>query len=53
MFGKRVGTHIATVKIDNNEGIASEPDNKGHFTFHEYEHTNLKDKITDIERLTE
>lgn len=40
------GRFIVLLKLTENDGIADEPDenNFGHFTFHEYHHTELEKK---------
>jgi hypothetical protein len=48
----KLGDNIATILLENNEGIASTPESTGHFTFYEYEQTNLRNKITNIEQLS-
>jgi hypothetical protein len=49
-FAEIVGKHIATIRIDEIDGVASVPDEKfGHFTFHEYLCSELLNNITQIE----
>lgn len=45
---KILGTMIAKLKLDINEGVGSEAGNYTHFNFHEYEETNLLKKIITI-----
>jgi hypothetical protein len=53
-FGKEVGDHIATLSINPEDGIASEPERKnfGHFTFHEYICSDFTSKITNLEPIS-
>lgn len=44
------GECIATLQVTYSDGIAAEPSktNFGHFTFHEYENVNLRDKVKSL-----
>jgi hypothetical protein len=44
------GSYISLLKLTKNDGIADEPseNNYGHFTFHEYSHTSLEDKVSTL-----
>ncbi|MFY8186719.1 MAG: hypothetical protein ACOVLC_02055 [Flavobacterium sp.] len=44
------GSFIAMVNLSKNDGLADEPNanNFGHFTFHEYYQTNLKNKVSKL-----
>jgi len=44
------GSFIALVSLSKNDGLADDPNprNFGHFTFHEYEQTELENKVLDI-----
>jgi hypothetical protein len=44
-FSKMVGTHIAKGEIATTDGLASSPDDTGHISLHEYQHTDLKMKF--------
>ncbi len=37
---QNLGTHLAKVSIEQNDGVVKEIDNNGHFDLHEYENTN-------------
>jgi hypothetical protein len=54
-FKEDKGTLIGEIKIDKADGIANEPDvyNYGHFTFHEYNDTNLNSKPANITNIFE
>lgn len=49
-FVINIGNCIATLGLENTDGIANQPvkENHGHFTFHEYENTDLRSKIKSI-----
>jgi len=40
-FPQTVGTHIAKGQVNNDNGVATEPNSDGHLTLYEFEHTNL------------
>ncbi|MDB9309075.1 hypothetical protein PN471_10570 [Aphanizomenon sp. CS-733/32] len=42
---KSIGTHLAKVSIDQNDGVVTEINNRGHFDLHEYENTNWSHKF--------
>jgi len=44
------GSYIALLNLSKNDGIADKPnkDNFGHFTFHEYYHTRLENKVLNL-----
>jgi len=50
-YGKVVGNRVASLQIAPDDGVASEPEpeNFGHFTFHEYLWTDFSQKIRSIE----
>lgn len=43
---KGIGTHIANGMIEENDGVVSEIDERGHFTLHEFEQIDLKSKFS-------
>lgn len=47
------GGFVAMVKLSKNDGLADEPNpnNFGHFTFHEYYQTNLKNKVSKLHNI--
>ncbi|WP_184549072.1 hypothetical protein [Mucilaginibacter sp. FT3.2] len=46
IFKTDKGTQIAVIKIEHEDGLANEPNaTNGHFTFHEYELVEFKEKI--------
>ncbi len=49
-FIQDYGSYISLLKLTKNDGIADEPneDNFGHFTFHEYSHTSLENKVSTL-----
>ncbi|MFD0762704.1 hypothetical protein ACFQZW_11485 [Lutibacter aestuarii] len=51
LLAKTLGNAIAEGTIEKNEGIASESDKRGHFTFHEDESCDLKPKFTIVKQL--
>lgn len=50
LFKMDIGTSIAMLELNENDGIANEPieQNFGHFTFHEYGNADLPVKIKDF-----
>ena len=46
-----IGTHIAEGFIEEDDGVVSELNRDGHFTLHEFEHTDLKNKFHLIMRI--
>lgn len=52
-FAKFVGTHLATVQLNPDDGIASQPDEThfGHFTFYEYIWADFTLKVISVEPL--
>ena len=42
---KNLGTHLAKVSTEQNDGVVKEIDNNGHFDLHEYENTNWSHKF--------
>jgi hypothetical protein len=50
-FGKLAGESLATIDLKDTEGVASDEDKFGHFTYHEYICADLLLNITAIEPL--
>jgi hypothetical protein len=50
-ISQSLGTHLAKGSIDKTDGIASSVDQKGHFSLHEYQHTDLSQKFKIINQL--
>ncbi|RXG28449.1 hypothetical protein [Leeuwenhoekiella marinoflava] len=48
---KRLGNHIAKGKIDNSDGVAEEPNNRGHFNLHPSQESNFGEKFVILEEL--
>lgn len=47
-FLEEKGDTIAHINLEVSDGTSSEPNNEGHFTFHEYVDTNLSTKIVNL-----
>lgn len=47
-FKEDKGTHIAEVELNEINGIANKPNRMGHFTFHEYENTQLETQVISV-----
>jgi len=47
-FQEEKGDTIAQIHLDVRDGKGSDPNNEGHFTFHEYVETNLSTKIVNF-----
>ncbi|MFN0049691.1 MAG: hypothetical protein ACKVOU_11265 [Cytophagales bacterium] len=47
-FSKSVGSYIVKIDIQFDDGMASIPNIQGHFTFHEYENTDLRSRIIEL-----
>ncbi len=43
-----LGTHIAQGRLDETDGVMSDVDANGHFSLHEFEHTELSKKFKTI-----
>lgn len=50
-IGQKLGSHIAKVQVDVMDGVCSEPNKSGHFDLHEYQETDFRHKILDVERI--
>jgi len=50
-ISKTLGDCLATGTIDKTDGVASEVDNNGHFSLHEFENTDLAAKFNIISTL--
>ncbi len=52
-FANTVGSCLVELKLEGNDGVHSYPSNRrdSHFTFHEFEHTNLVERIINIKNL--
>lgn len=48
---KRLGDHIAKGKIDYQDGVAQEPNNKGHFNLHPSSKSKFDEKFVILEKL--
>jgi hypothetical protein len=50
IFVEDKGTMVANLRVTEDDGIANSPHktNNGHFTFYEYEGTELSDKVVDV-----
>ncbi|NDV58317.1 hypothetical protein [Bacteroides sp. 519] len=48
MFLEDKGDSIATLRLEEKDGIGNEPNKQGHFTFYEYHDVELEDNITDV-----
>ena len=48
---EELGLFTACLQIEQNDGIAEEPNKTGHFNFHPAEGTSLESKIIDREKL--
>lgn len=47
-LAKTLGTHIAEGVIDRTDGVVSKINREGHFTLHEFEQVDLKDKFSPV-----
>lgn len=47
----KLGTHVATAIIDNNDGISDLPNKDKHFSLFEYEGVNLTGKYIIVEKI--
>ena len=49
-FIKDKGSYITLLNLSKNDGIADKPnsENFGHFTFHEYYHARLENKVLNL-----
>jgi hypothetical protein len=48
---KILGTHLARGLISTSDGVASQPDDSGHFSLHEYTDTHLAEKFKIVSSL--
>jgi hypothetical protein len=48
---KKLGTHIAQGKLDNDDGISNNSNDDSHFTHFEYANVKLENKFTVIEEV--
>ena len=48
---KRLGSHIAKGEIEYSDGVAEEPDDKGHFNLHPSQKSNFSEKFVILEKL--
>lgn len=45
-FTKINGDHLATIELKKSLGVATKPNNDGHFSYFEYDTANLKSNVT-------
>jgi hypothetical protein len=50
---KDKGDSVAALKLENQDGLAGASNQQGHFTFHEYEATDLTTRITNVYSIVE
>lgn len=52
-FKEDKGSHIASLVLTEDTGVADKPNKKnyGHFTFHEYEDIDLQEKVKDTQKI--
>lgn len=48
---QRLGTHVAQGDLDENDGVMTKPDQKGHFDLHEFETAKLNAKFAIVHDL--
>jgi hypothetical protein len=53
IFIEDVGDHVAHLCINKEDGIADEPNDTGHFTFHEFAEVSLQKKILSLHAIFE
>lgn len=53
IFIEDVGDHVAHLSINEEDGIADEPNDIGHFTFHEFAEVGLQKKVLSLHPIFE